>query len=85
MDFCQKYRDGATVEPIPPSDRLHSLLARFEKDAEKKAADEKKLFEETMPKIFGLWESRLSTKFLTDDKVCRETGDCDGRRKMDGS
>ncbi|KAF0286840.1 Glutathione S-transferase [Amphibalanus amphitrite] len=40
----------------------------FEKDAEKKAADEKKLFEETMPKIFGLWESRMSTKFLTADK-----------------
>ena len=47
------------------------LLFRFEKDAEKKAADEKRLFGETMPKIFGLWESRLTHKFLTDDKVTR--------------
>lgn len=42
--------------------------AMFEKDAEKKAADEKALFEESMPKIFGLWESRMTTKFLVDDK-----------------
>ena len=47
----------------------HVFRLRFEKDAEKKAADEAKLFGETMPKIFGLWESRMSAKFLTGDKV----------------
>ena len=55
------------------------LLFRFEKDAEKKAADEKKLFGETMPKIFGLWESRLTHKFLTDDKVTRMCNTQKGR------
>lgn len=45
-------------------------LAMFEKDAEKKATDEKKLFGETMPKNFDLWESRMTTKFPHRRQAC---------------
>ncbi|XP_037083783.1 glutathione S-transferase-like [Pollicipes pollicipes] len=41
----------------------------FEKDAEKKASTEKSLFEEYLPKVLNVWESRMSGAFLADDKA----------------
>jgi len=42
----------------------------FEKDAEKKAVDEKNLWETYAPKVLGVFESHISGKFLLCDKPC---------------
>lgn len=64
------FKNALGDEAVDTVAEISSELGKslFEKDPEKKAADQKKVFEEMVPKNFDLWESRLTSKFLTGDK-----------------